>query len=339
MQGFRTGSAAGMDKYYLEHVIDQLKQSEGTAWVQRQRPTFLLSPTFDQRNENLRRYLAGYPWIVIARDKGGYFLYFCALCKKAANPYHLLSKDHIYKSFHNFSSQFHGYMPPWMGKFRGVDTAEILSPFSEDVWPSICGECSLNPLDSKEDKCHSCRETDRTSTRPYGDRPDAENQADSSKRTRLSAWDRDWTSVPSGTPAPARRNPTMDVRETDKFRGSLQDGRRTEPPPARDRAVLDMRQRASKTGGSRTLVHSRLPEEPLLPEGYVHDLEKYVKEHKRLYTMDHFAPYGPWSTDFSGWTQFLAELYKSAQETTSMAASVYQDHSGALYIETATRWH
>ena len=98
MQGFRTGTAAGMDKYYLDHVIDQLKRSEGAAWVQKQRPTFFLRPTFDQRNENLRRYLAGYPWIVIARDKGGYFTYFCALCKKAANPYHLLSKrPHLQK--------------------------------------------------------------------------------------------------------------------------------------------------------------------------------------------------------------------------------------------------
>ena len=65
-----------------------------------------------------------------------------------------------------------------------------------------------------------------------------------------------------------------------------------------------MRQHMSKIDGSTALVHPRLPEEPLLPEGYVHDLEKYVKEHKRLYTMDHFSPYGPWSTDFTDWGSF-----------------------------------
>ena len=99
-----------------------------------------------------------------------------------------------------------------------------------------------------------------------------------------------------------------------------------------------MKQHMSKIDGSTALVHPRLPEEPLLPEGYVHDLEKYVKEHKRLYTMDHFSPYGPWSTDFTDWGQFLEELFKSSQGTTSMAARVYQDRTGALNIETARRW-
>ena len=83
-----------------------------------------------------------------------------------------------------------------------------------------------------------------------------------------------------------------------------------------------MMQHMSKIDGSTALVHPRLPEEPLLPEGYVHDLEKYVKEHKRLYTMDHFSPYGPWSTDFTDWGQFLEELFKSSRGTTSMAARV-----------------
>ena len=99
-----------------------------------------------------------------------------------------------------------------------------------------------------------------------------------------------------------------------------------------------MKQHRRMIDGSKALVHPRLPEEPLLAKGYVHDLEKYVKEHKRLYTMDHFSPYGPWSTDFADWDRFLESLHKSSRGTTSMATSVYQDRSGALTIETSGRW-
>ena len=135
-----------MNKYNLEHVLEQLKQSEEAAWGQKERPTFLPRPDSDQSNENLRRYVAGYPWIVIAKDKGGYLTYFCALCKKAANPFHLLSGDHINRTFHNFSAQLHGHMPQWMGRFKGVDTTQILSSYSETVWPPMCERCNWRPL-------------------------------------------------------------------------------------------------------------------------------------------------------------------------------------------------
>ena len=60
------------------------------------------------------------------------------------------------------------------------------------------------------------------------------------------------------------------------------------------------------------LIQPRCSDEPRLRKGYVRDLEKYVREHKRLFSMDHFFPYGPWSTDFSQWNFFLDALYKSS---------------------------
>ena len=67
------------------------------------------------------------------------------------------------------------------------------------------------------------------------------------------------------------------------------------------------------------------------------DLEKYVREHKRLFSMDHFFPYGPWSTDFTQWNDFLEELYKSSREATTMDAHIGQDKAGFLVITPAAR--
>ena len=146
-----------MKNYDLERVLEQLKQSKEAAWGQKTCPTFLPRPDSDKSNENLRQYVTGYPWIVIAKDKGRFFHYYCAFCMKVANPFHLLSSDHLNRTVHNFSAQFSGHMPEWMGKFKGVDTAQILSDYSDTVWPPICEGCNVRPLDSQQSRCHSCR--------------------------------------------------------------------------------------------------------------------------------------------------------------------------------------
>ena len=66
--------------------------------------------------------------------------------------------DHINRSFHNFSSQLHGHMPQWMGRFKGVDTTQILSFYSAAVWPPVCERCNWRPRDPQGIICHSCRE-------------------------------------------------------------------------------------------------------------------------------------------------------------------------------------
>ena len=86
------------------------------------------------------------------------------------------------------------------------------------------------------------------------------------------------------------------------------------------------------------MFHPRCPDEPLLEKGYVHDFEKYVKEHKRLFTMDHFYPYGPWSTDSPSWQHFLDALYKSSRETASMGTCISQRGTGPLIVYPPRRW-
>ena len=120
-------------------------------------------------------------------------------------------------------------MPEWMGKFKGVDTAQILSEYSETVWPPICGGCNVLPLDSQPSRCHSCLMTNNTLPRSAEDRPDTDGQVDASKRTRFSDHGRGAGSAPSDIPVIVGRNAYTDVRESDRARGSGQDDRHREP--------------------------------------------------------------------------------------------------------------
>ena len=73
------------------------------------------------------------------------------------------------------------------------------------------------------------------------------------------------------------------------------------------------------------LIKPRCPDEPRLRVGYARDLDKYMHEHNRLFSMDHFSPYGPWPSDFSDWTSFHNALFKSSQGTTTMGAIIAKD--------------
>ena len=134
------------------------------------------------------------------------------------------------------------------------------------------------------------------------------------------------------------RNECRDIRELDKARASGYDGKRSEPPPIDDRQAARWRQPRRRADTCSALVHPRCPDEPLLEKGYVHDLEKYVKEHKRLFTMDHFYPYGPWSTDSPSWQHFLDALYKPSRETASMGTRISQRGTGPLIVYPSRHW-
>ena len=79
-----------MTDYALDHVLEGLMQSEEAEWKGKPLPTFLPEKDRAAQSENLRRYVTGYPWIVIARDRSDYMSYYCAICKKVANIYHLV---------------------------------------------------------------------------------------------------------------------------------------------------------------------------------------------------------------------------------------------------------
>ena len=70
-----------MTDYALDHVLERLMQSKEAEWEGKPPPTFLQENNRAALSENLRRYVTGYPWIVVARGRGGYLSYYCAICK------------------------------------------------------------------------------------------------------------------------------------------------------------------------------------------------------------------------------------------------------------------
>ena len=53
-------------------------------------------------------------------------------------------------------------------------------------------------------------------------------------------------------------------------------------------------------------------------------MDKYYREHKRLFSLGHFSLYGPWPTDFSEWIHFAKALYKSSNGTVTLDVSIDQ---------------
>ena len=82
----------------------------------------------------------------------------------------------------------------------------------------------------------------------------------------------------------------------------------------------------------------RCPDEPRLRGGYVRDMDTYHREHKRLFSLDHFSPYGPWPTDFTEWTHFAKALYKSSNGTTSMDTIIDQGSVRGSIVITPSKW-
>ena len=87
------------------------------------------------------------------------------------------------------------------------------------------------------------------------------------------------------------------------------------------------------------LVKPRCHDEPWLRAGYTRDMDKYMQEHNRLFTMDHYSPYGPWPTDFPDWNSFQNALFKSPKGTTIMDANIEMDiGKPVIIIRPPGRW-
>ena len=80
----------------LENVTHALMSNgEPAEWVGRQPPEFTRRPlTSEEWTLNFSKYLTGYPWIVIAEDKGGTARYFCGICEGSNSDSHSLSRPH-----------------------------------------------------------------------------------------------------------------------------------------------------------------------------------------------------------------------------------------------------
>ena len=333
-----------MTDYALDTIIERLRRDgEPPGWLGKLSPTFIPRPTgAEEHRENFQRYITGYPWIVIAADRGGNLRYHCAICWKVATMTHILTDHHIERACHNFKESLGQSMPVWMARFQSVDTSKgnLFHADGCDIWPSVCGECNANLLDLSAPRCSFCLPAARQQPANAGDDHDDALLADTGKRFRPSDTSKGAGSAHTDVAKRlVRRNECRDIREQGQARGSGQTGTRREPPPIGDGQEPFGRRQPRREADSRSaLVRARCPDEPRLRKGYVRDLEKYVREHMRLFSMDHFFPYGPWSTDFTHCQYFLEALYKSSRETTSMGVHIKQNGAGSLVISPARRW-
>ena len=108
----------------LETTIERLwKGGEPSEWRGKAPPTFIPRPTSrEERTQNFQRYLTGYPWIVVAADKGGTLRYHCAICRRGATMTHILTDYHIGKACHDFFASLGRSIPEWMARFQSVNT-------------------------------------------------------------------------------------------------------------------------------------------------------------------------------------------------------------------------
>ena len=154
---------------------------------------------------------------MIAGDRGGNLCYFCAICKRVATIFHLLSEAHVSKTFHNFAAQLGYSIPRWMGRFQGVDTRQgsLFNEYGDNIWPPLCGACHAHPLGANATRCGLCLPAAGQRPADEGGRRDNTRMADSSKRTRFSDTCRDAEVVRTDKPKLVSRNECRDIRELD----------------------------------------------------------------------------------------------------------------------------
>ena len=256
---------------------------------------------------------------------------------------HIFTDFHIGKTCHDFSASLGCSIPEWMKRFQSVDAkaGDLFDEGEYDLWRPVCNQCNANLMDPIARRCSFCRPSTMPASANAGDDSDDVPFADTGKRFRPT----DANTYAGSTSTDklkliVKRSECRDFRDEEKASRSGQVGTRREVLPTEDGQGPRGRRQPKREVESRSaLIQPRCSDEPRLRKGCVRDLKKYVREHKRLFSMDHFSPYGPWSTDFSEWNFFLDALHKSSRETTTMGARIAQDAAaGSLVITPANRW-
>ena len=144
-----------------------MSSDESTERAEMRPPVFNKHPTtVTDRKFHLVKYINGYPWIIVAEDKGGVSRYFCGICPKAATLEiclrdHLLSFDHIEKTTSKYGEKVGYSIPQWMARFQSIPTTgewgHLFSHDDYDIWPDACSECNCNFADAQHSGCNVCR--------------------------------------------------------------------------------------------------------------------------------------------------------------------------------------
>lgn len=177
----------------LDKVIRELMNSdEPPEWAGRQPPEFKRHPkTSSERASNYVKYVHGFPWIVVAEDKGGMARYFCAICSKGATVMHLLSEDHIEKTTFKYEDKVGYYIPLWMAGFTGISTTSesehLFSYDEQDIWPDVCSECNCNLADAQRSGCNVCRSGQPQAASNTDEFEDNETDNDGDRRPRTTS--------------------------------------------------------------------------------------------------------------------------------------------------------
>ena len=332
----------------IDKVMDRVFRTGEPEWRTRGPPRFIRNPkTPADLTDNFRRYVTGYPWMALAQDQAGYMRYHCGICRKVATISHILSDYHISRTSTHFCISLGHTIPTWMGRSQGFNTradpTEVLfNPEEDELRPEVCDECNCNPDEAHEHGCHLCRpsaaqasadtggrssflpasSTDRWPLPGEGQTKDARGATRQVKLTVAPSPCQDYRQKPGGG------NSLHQTRSDQRHQAAGRDGVRNDKDytnPALDPQIA--------------MTMPRCPDEPRLRGGYVRDMDKYHREHKRLFSLDHFSPYGPWPTDFTEWAFFAKGLYKSSNGATSMDTIIDQGSvRGSIVITPSKRW-
>ena len=228
-----------------------------------------------------------------------------------------------------------------MARFKGIST---MNSYDEhDIWPDVCSECKINLVDSHRSGCNVCRSGQPVcrsgqpqtagNTDEFEDN-EFDNDVDKRPCTTSSRHDDEEGREREAKPA-VTRSPVQDFRErppetrdhggrqSELAQWERRNRRHNQEGTRATRA--DQVKSGHKVDPQRALENPRCHDELRLRAGYTHDLDKYMESHNRLFTMDHYSPYGPWSAEFEDWDAFQNGLFRSPKGTTAMDANIVME--------------
>lgn len=322
------------------------------AWGGRQSPEFNTHPQTDSEHKsNLVKYITGYPWVLIAADRGGESRYFCGKCSRAATVQHLRTLRRPHRTDHKQVRQGIATVPTgleaWMGRFRSIPTTgeeeHLFTYDGYDIWPDYCIECNraTSPTRICQDATYAESKNRKHSTQATqtGAKAVATTTTAASDhaltRTRPPVRERERGQPTFPPPAQATRTTADTCKNQTVTRGSsTESNTKDEEGNSAKGRVITYRPHGGKAKDDnakdpqRAAIATRCHGELRMRASYARDLDKYMKCHNRLFTMDRYSPCGPWPAELKFWSAFKASLRKFTQGTIALDATIVRNGRG-----------